>query len=40
MYRDFRLFLDDILDAVTQVREYTFGFGYEEFSGEGGRRMP
>ena len=31
MHRDYRLFLDDILEAVTKIREYTAGLDYSEF---------
>jgi uncharacterized protein with HEPN domain len=30
--RDFRIFLDDILDAVAQIREYVGGMSQEEFA--------
>jgi uncharacterized protein with HEPN domain len=31
MPRDFRLFLDDILESVTRIREYTSGMDYDAF---------
>ncbi len=31
MPRDYRVFLDDILEAVTKVPEYTAGFSDEQF---------
>lgn len=32
MPRDPRLYLDDILDAITRIREYTAPIDYEEFT--------
>ncbi|WP_362927163.1 HepT-like ribonuclease domain-containing protein [Desulfonatronospira sp.] len=32
MHRDFRLYLDDILDAVQQIRIYTEGMHESDFS--------
>ena len=32
MYRDFRLYLDDILDAIHQVRSYVEGQDEEAFA--------
>ncbi len=32
MQRDPRLYLDDILGAITQIREYTSTLGYDSFS--------
>lgn len=34
MPRDYRVFLDDILEAVRKVREYTEGLSYEQFSAD------
>jgi len=31
MPRDYRVFLDDILEAVTKAKEYTAGFSEEQF---------
>jgi uncharacterized protein with HEPN domain len=31
MYRDVRLFLDDILAAATKIREYTAGMDFDDF---------
>lgn len=31
MPRDYRVFLDDILEATRKVLEYTAGFSYEQF---------
>jgi uncharacterized protein with HEPN domain len=31
MHRDYRLFLDDILEAVTKIRDYTAGLDYAAF---------
>ncbi len=31
MPRDYRVFLDDILEAARKVLEYTAGFSYEQF---------
>jgi uncharacterized protein with HEPN domain len=33
MPRDYRVFLDDILEAIGKVLEYTAEFSYEQFSG-------
>lgn len=32
MPRDHRLYIDDILEAITRIREYTQGLDYESFS--------
>lgn len=32
MHRDPRLYLDDILEAITQIREYTSTLDYDSFS--------
>jgi uncharacterized protein with HEPN domain len=32
MHRDYRLYLDDILEAVGRIREYTAGMDREQFS--------
>jgi uncharacterized protein with HEPN domain len=32
MHRDYRLFLDDILEAVAKIREYTAGLEYPAFA--------
>ncbi len=32
MHRDYRLYLDDILEAVASIREYTKGLDYASFS--------
>lgn len=32
--RDFRLYLDDILDAISQIRLYLRGMNQEEFAGD------
>ena len=32
MHRDPRLYLDDILEAITQIREYTTTLDYDSFS--------
>lgn len=32
MSRDFRLYLDDILECCDRVSEYTAGYSYEQFS--------
>jgi uncharacterized protein with HEPN domain len=34
MRRDTRLYLDDILEAITRVREYVFGMEYDAFAGD------
>ncbi len=31
MPRDYRVFLDDIMEATSKVLEYTSGFSYEQF---------
>jgi uncharacterized protein with HEPN domain len=31
MHRDYRLYLDDILEAVDRIREYTAGMDRERF---------
>ncbi len=31
MSRDLKLYLDDILEAVSDIREFTSGMGYEQF---------
>ena len=31
MPRDHRLYLDDILEAISRIREYTEGLDYESF---------
>lgn len=31
MHRDVRLFLDDILEAVAKIRDYTIGMDYDVF---------
>lgn len=31
MPRDYRLYLDDILDAIQSIRDYTYGLGYDDF---------
>ena len=31
MHRDSRLYLDDILEAIDHIREYTLGLNYEAF---------
>jgi len=32
MHRDYRLFLDDILEAVAKIRDYTTGLDYAAFA--------
>ena len=32
MPRDYRVFLDDIVEATSKVLEYTSGLSYEQFS--------
>lgn len=32
MSRDHRLYIDDILTAITNIREYVLGMDYQEFS--------
>lgn len=32
MPRDFRLYLDDILEAIASIREYTAGLDYDAFA--------
>ena len=34
MSRDFRLFLDDILDCCDRVQDYTAGYTYDQFSSD------
>lgn len=34
MSRDFRLYLDDILECCDRVLEYTEGYSYEQFAGD------
>jgi len=34
MHRDYRLFLDDILEAVEKIRGYTSEMDYETFKGD------
>ncbi|MBU4317445.1 MAG: DUF86 domain-containing protein [Proteobacteria bacterium] len=34
MHRDIRLYLDDILDAISQIREYTSGINFETFQSD------
>jgi uncharacterized protein with HEPN domain len=34
MHRDYRLFLDDILEAVERIRRYTSEMDYETFKGD------
>ena len=32
MHRDARLYLDDILEAIGKIRDYTAGMGYAAFT--------
>ena len=34
MRRDYRLYLDDILDAIKKIREYVRGMDYKNFSSD------
>ena len=34
MSRDFRLYLDDILDSCDRVQEYTTGYSYDQFTSD------
>ena len=34
MPRDYRVYLDDILSAITKIRAYTHGFSFKEFSAD------
>jgi uncharacterized protein with HEPN domain len=34
MHRDFRLYLDDIHDAIRSIREYTEGMTFDSFAGD------
>jgi uncharacterized protein with HEPN domain len=34
MPRDYRVFLDDILESTRKILEYTAGFSYEQFSAD------
>ena len=35
MRRDYRLYLDDILEAVEKIKNYTKGLGFDEFAQDG-----
>jgi uncharacterized protein with HEPN domain len=34
MRRDFRLYLDDILEAINKIRDYIVGMDYDSFSND------